>query len=56
MTSFLALLWAVTVSLTVVLTVGATVRLIRRDRPATPPGSARDWRDEQLEWRRLGIS
>jgi hypothetical protein len=32
------------------------VRTIRADRPASPPGSLRDWRDEQLEWRHVGIS
>ena len=34
----------------------ATVRLIRNDRPGTPPGRSDDWRDEALAWNRLGIS
>jgi hypothetical protein len=37
----------------------ATVRMIRQDRPATPPGESGRldvWREEALAWRRLGIS
>ena len=33
----------------------ATARVIRRDRPATPPGDAWDWRADALAWNRLGI-
>ncbi|MDH4353038.1 MAG: hypothetical protein OEW41_03550 [Actinomycetota bacterium] len=58
MTSTLALMWPIALSLAVVAfaVAVATVRQVRGDRPATPPGAPRDWRDEQLEWRRLGIS
>ena len=56
MTSTLALMWPLALSLAVVAVAVATVRQVRGDRPATPPGAPRDWRDEQLEWRRLGIS
>ncbi len=34
----------------------AIVRLIRQDRPATPPGPSDDWREDALAWSRLGIS
>jgi hypothetical protein len=33
----------------------ATARVIRRDRPATPPGQTWDWRADALAWNRLGI-
>lgn len=33
----------------------ATIGAIRRDRPATPPGDAWDWRADALAWNRLGI-
>ena len=33
----------------------ATARVIRSDRPATPPGDAFDWRADALAWNRLGI-
>ncbi|HUW17131.1 MAG TPA: hypothetical protein VMW94_08630 [Actinomycetes bacterium] len=56
MTSILALMWPLALSLAAVLVVVATVRQVRGDRPVTPPGAPRDWRDEQMEWRRLGIS
>jgi hypothetical protein len=31
------------------------VRTISGDRPVRPPNALRDWREELLEWRRLGI-
>ena len=35
----------------------ATARVVRLDRPASPPrSSSGDWRDEALGWDRLGIS
>ena len=34
----------------------ATVRLVRSDRSATPPGRSDDWREAELAWSRLGIS
>jgi hypothetical protein len=33
----------------------ATTRVIREDRPATPPGGPWDWRADALAWNRLGI-
>jgi hypothetical protein len=32
-----------------------TARVIRSDRPATPPGDTWDWRSHSLAWNRLGI-
>lgn len=32
-----------------------TTRVIRGDRPATPPGASWDWREDALAWNRLGI-
>lgn len=34
----------------------AVVRVVRQDRPATPPGRPDDWREDALAWSRLGIS
>jgi hypothetical protein len=56
MNTFLALIGPLALSATAAAIVVGTVRQVRRDRPATPPGAPQDWRAEQLEWRRLGIS
>lgn len=31
----------------------ATLRTVSSDRPATPPGAPRDWREDALTWDRV---
>lgn len=55
MTQILTNPWILVLLATVVLAAAVTIRLVRGDRPANPPGSAYDWRDDQLRWSRLRI-
>jgi hypothetical protein len=53
MDTYLAL---VTTALIVASIAWLLVRTIRADRPIRPPNPLRTWQDEQVEWRRIGIS
>jgi hypothetical protein len=51
------LIWLSAMAALALVTVAATARLIRHDRPVAPPShTSDDWRAEALSWRRLGIS
>lgn len=47
--------WILILVAAVVAIAVATVRLVRTDRPANPPGTPNDWRNDQLIWSRVRI-
>lgn len=55
MTNILTNPWILLLLGALLAVVVATLLQIRGDRPVSPPGSPRDWRDELLDWRLLRL-
>lgn len=53
MNTIFSIFWVLVLLATTVGIAVVTGRLIRNDRPTTPPGAAYDWRSDQLRWSRL---